>query len=210
MELGPEHDLSDFQPPTPTLTRSPRWWPEGLTLSHLAHVDKRLNTPAVHVHGYGGNASVVCSSRELREKCNGLSGAPAVPPAVVRSTQPKLPAQLLQPMTTMGDGLETCSTQKPTSSPPSLIFNPPPPEICDPSKPRRQTNQLQAQNLLLLQSTASLGLIFGLEPHSFSFSLFQYLLKEVLKPLWKHQFAWPFQAPVDAVKLNLPVSLLAQ
>lgn len=41
----------------------------------------------------------------------------------------------------------------------------------------------------------------------FSFSLFQYLLKEVLKPLWKHQFAWPFQAPVDAAKLNLPVSL---
>lgn len=37
-------------------------------------------------------------------------------------------------------------------------------------------------------------------------SLFQYLLKEVLKPLWKHHFAWPFQAPVDAIKLNLPVS----
>lgn len=36
---------------------------------------------------------------------------------------------------------------------------------------------------------------------------FQYLLKEVLKSLWKHHFAWPFQAPVDAVKLNLPVSL---
>lgn len=74
----------------------------------------------------------------------------------------------------MGDGLETCSTQNPISSPPPLVFNPPPPEICDPSKPRRQTNQLQ------------------------------YLLKEVVKPLWKHQFAWPFQAPVDAVKLNLP------
>lgn len=26
----------------------------------------------------------------------------------------------------------------------------------------------------------------------------------VLKTLWKHQFAWPFQQPVDAVKLNLP------
>lgn len=39
------------------------------------------------------------------------------------------------------------------------------------------------------------------------FFIFQYLLKEVLKSLWKHHFAWPFQAPVDAVKLNLPVSL---
>ncbi len=38
------------------------------------------------------------------------------------------------------------------------------------------------------------------------FALFQYLLKEVLKSLWKHNFAWPFQAPVDAIKLNLPVS----
>uniref|UniRef100_H3CCY0 Bromodomain containing 4 n=1 Tax=Tetraodon nigroviridis TaxID=99883 RepID=H3CCY0_TETNG len=43
-----------------------------------------------------------------------------------------------------------------------------------PLQPKRQTNQLQ------------------------------YLLKEVLKSLWKHHFAWPFQAPVDAVKLNLP------
>uniref|UniRef100_W5KXS5 Bromodomain containing 2 n=1 Tax=Astyanax mexicanus TaxID=7994 RepID=W5KXS5_ASTMX len=32
----------------------------------------------------------------------------------------------------------------------------------------------------------------------------QYLLKVVLKTLWKHQFSWPFQAPVDAVKLRLP------
>lgn len=59
---------------------------------------------------------------------------------------------------------------------------------------------------LLLCHTVSLGHIIGLETNSFSFFLFQYLLKEVLKPLWKHQFAWPFQAPVDAVKLGLPVS----
>uniref|UniRef100_A0A8C3R8F4 Bromodomain containing 4 n=3 Tax=Passeriformes TaxID=9126 RepID=A0A8C3R8F4_9PASS len=52
--------------------------------------------------------------------------------------------------------------------------NPPPPETSNPNKPKRQTNQLQ------------------------------YLLKVVLKTLWKHQFAWPFQQPVDAVKLNLP------
>lgn len=38
------------------------------------------------------------------------------------------------------------------------------------------------------------------------FALFQYLQKVVLKTLWKHNFAWPFQAPVDAIKLNLPVS----
>jgi hypothetical protein len=34
----------------------------------------------------------------------------------------------------------------------------------------------------------------------------QYLHKVVMKALWKHQFAWPFRQPVDAVKLGLPVS----
>ncbi len=38
------------------------------------------------------------------------------------------------------------------------------------------------------------------------FALFQFLRKEVLSTLWKHHFAWPFQAPVDAIKLGLPVS----
>lgn len=33
----------------------------------------------------------------------------------------------------------------------------------------------------------------------------QFLQKTVLKAVWKHQFAWPFQQPVDAKKLNLPV-----
>ncbi|XP_074029137.1 bromodomain-containing protein 3 isoform X2 [Leptinotarsa decemlineata] len=32
----------------------------------------------------------------------------------------------------------------------------------------------------------------------------QFLQKTVLKAVWKHQFAWPFQQPVDAKKLNLP------
>nr|2YDW_A Chain A, BROMODOMAIN-CONTAINING PROTEIN 2 [Homo sapiens]2YDW_B Chain B, BROMODOMAIN-CONTAINING PROTEIN 2 [Homo sapiens]2YDW_C Chain C, BROMODOMAIN-CONTAINING PROTEIN 2 [Homo sapiens]2YEK_A Chain A, Bromodomain-containing Protein 2 [Homo sapiens]2YEK_B Chain B, Bromodomain-containing Protein 2 [Homo sapiens]2YEK_C Chain C, Bromodomain-containing Protein 2 [Homo sapiens]4AKN_A Chain A, BROMODOMAIN-CONTAINING PROTEIN 2 [Homo sapiens]4AKN_B Chain B, BROMODOMAIN-CONTAINING PROTEIN 2 [Homo sapi len=32
----------------------------------------------------------------------------------------------------------------------------------------------------------------------------QYLHKVVMKALWKHQFAWPFRQPVDAVKLGLP------
>lgn len=35
-----------------------------------------------------------------------------------------------------------------------------------------------------------------------------YLHKVVLKALWKHQFAWPFHQPVDAQKLNLPVSVI--
>uniref|UniRef100_A0AAV2LIA0 Bromo domain-containing protein n=1 Tax=Knipowitschia caucasica TaxID=637954 RepID=A0AAV2LIA0_KNICA len=60
------------------------------------------------------------------------------------------------------------------STPSALLWNPPPPEICHPTRPKRQTNQLQ------------------------------YLLKVVLKTLWKHNFSWPFQAPVDAVQLNLP------
>uniref|UniRef100_A0A8C3XAL0 Bromodomain containing 2 n=1 Tax=Cyanoderma ruficeps TaxID=181631 RepID=A0A8C3XAL0_9PASS len=63
------------------------------------------------------------------------------------------------------------------ASVPSLAnpqVNPPPPEVSNPKKPGRVTNQLQ------------------------------YLHKVVMKALWKHQFAWPFRQPVDAVKLGLP------
>lgn len=56
--------------------------------------------------------------------------------------------------------------------------NPPPPEVSNCKKPGRVTNQLQ------------------------------YLHKVVMKALWKHQFAWPFRQPVDAVKLGLPVTPL--
>lgn len=31
-----------------------------------------------------------------------------------------------------------------------------------------------------------------------------YIQKNVMKMVWKHQFSWPFQQPVDAGKLNLP------
>lgn len=34
----------------------------------------------------------------------------------------------------------------------------------------------------------------------------QYLLKSVLRVLWRHHYAWPFQKPVDPVALNIPVS----
>lgn len=54
---------------------------------------------------------------------------------------------------------------------------PPQPTVKDPSRQGRMTNQLQ------------------------------FLQKVVLKSLWRHQFAWPFHEPVDAVKLGLPVSL---
>ncbi|KDR13641.1 Homeotic protein female sterile [Zootermopsis nevadensis] len=49
-----------------------------------------------------------------------------------------------------------------------------PPVVPQPDRPGRVTNQIQ------------------------------FLQKFVLKPLWKHQFAWPFHQPVDAKKLNLP------
>ncbi|KAF4112874.1 bromodomain-containing protein 3b isoform X1 [Onychostoma macrolepis] len=57
---------------------------------------------------------------------------------------------------------------------PPPIVNPPPPEVTNTSKPGRKTNQLQ------------------------------YMQNVVVKTLWKHQFAWPFYTPVDAIKLNLP------
>lgn len=53
-----------------------------------------------------------------------------------------------------------------------------PPVIPPPHRPGRVTNQLQ------------------------------FLQKIVLKALLKHQFAWPFHQPVDAKKLNLPVSFI--
>merc|ERR1719342_1242370 len=31
-----------------------------------------------------------------------------------------------------------------------------------------------------------------------------YLKNTVMKAVWKHQFGWPFQSPVDAMKLNIP------
>ena len=33
----------------------------------------------------------------------------------------------------------------------------------------------------------------------------QYLLKNVLRVLWRHHYAWPFHKPVDPVALGLPV-----
>ncbi|XP_037065166.1 bromodomain testis-specific protein isoform X2 [Peromyscus leucopus] len=56
----------------------------------------------------------------------------------------------------------------------TAIVNPPPPEYINAKKNGRVTNQLQ------------------------------FLQKVVLKALWKHGFSWPFQQPVDAVKLQLP------
>ena len=38
----------------------------------------------------------------------------------------------------------------------------------------------------------------------------QFLLKSVLRVLWRHQYAWPFHKPVDPVALGLPVSSLFQ
>ncbi|XP_055604786.1 homeotic protein female sterile-like [Uranotaenia lowii] len=49
-----------------------------------------------------------------------------------------------------------------------------PPVVPPPDRPGRLTNQLH------------------------------FLLKTVMKAVWKHQFSWPFQQPVDAKKLNLP------
>ena len=49
-----------------------------------------------------------------------------------------------------------------------------PPTVPPPNRPGRATNQLM------------------------------YLKNTVMKAVWKHQFGWPFQTPVDAMKLNIP------
>nr|XP_004538465.2 bromodomain-containing protein 3 isoform X1 [Maylandia zebra]XP_004538466.2 bromodomain-containing protein 3 isoform X1 [Maylandia zebra]XP_004538467.2 bromodomain-containing protein 3 isoform X1 [Maylandia zebra]XP_004538468.2 bromodomain-containing protein 3 isoform X1 [Maylandia zebra]XP_024659059.1 bromodomain-containing protein 3 isoform X1 [Maylandia zebra] len=61
-----------------------------------------------------------------------------------------------------------------TNQDPPQLVNPPPPEVTNPSKQGRRTNQLQ------------------------------YMQNIVIKSLWRHQFAWPFYQPVDAVALGLP------
>ncbi|KAF7216830.1 bromodomain-containing protein 3 isoform X1 [Nothobranchius furzeri] len=57
---------------------------------------------------------------------------------------------------------------------PLQFVNPPPPEVTNPSKPGRRTNQLQ------------------------------FMQNVVVKALWRHHYAWPFHNPVDAAALNLP------
>ncbi|KPP60633.1 bromodomain-containing protein 4-like [Scleropages formosus] len=120
-----------------------------------------------------------------RQECHGISGAvsaDSTSSSKLSDWAPFAPAAL---PSAMGDGLEATQMlggggggggggHGQPSVQPAAVFNPPLPEASDPSRPKRQTNQLQ------------------------------YLLKTVLKALWKHNFAWPFQQPVDAVKLNLP------
>lgn len=136
-------------------------------------------------------------TRESGEECNGISGALSVEsvpgprlnwcsantttpaPAAAPAPGPEPTPNLIR----MGDGLDAAQMSGSSSSSSSQgqaqqMGNPPPPEYINPNRPKRQTNQLQ------------------------------FLLKVVVKALWKHQFAWPFHLPVDAVKLNLPVSTL--
>ena len=40
--------------------------------------------------------------------------------------------------------------------------------------------------------------------YSKSWFSFRYLREVVMKAVWKHQFGWPFQTPVDAIQLNIP------
>lgn len=133
--------------------------------------------------------------RESSDECNGISGALSVEsvpgprlnwcPASTTTPAPApapAPAPGPEPMPNpvrMGDGLDAAQMSGSSSSSQGQAQssgNPIPPEFINLDRPKRQTNQLQ------------------------------FLLKVVVKALWKHQFAWPFHAPVDAVKLNLPVS----
>lgn len=130
--------------------------------------------------------------RESSDECNGISGTlsvesvpgprlnwcPANAPAPASAQAPTQGPEPTPNPVKMGDGLDAAQMSGSSSSQGQAqqMLNPPPPTYINPDRQKRQTNQLQ------------------------------YLLKIVLKALWKHQFAWPFQAPVDAVKLNLPVS----
>uniref|UniRef100_A0A3B5LR27 Bromodomain containing 4 n=1 Tax=Xiphophorus couchianus TaxID=32473 RepID=A0A3B5LR27_9TELE len=130
------------------------------------------------------------SVKDSSEECNGISGTLSVESvpgprlnwcsASTTTPAPTLaPAPVLGPEPTpnpvrMGDGLDTAQMSGSSQGQAQQTGNPPAPEFFSPSRPKRQTNQLQ------------------------------YLLKVVVKSLWKHQYAWPFHSPVDAIKLNLP------
>lgn len=60
-----------------------------------------------------------------------------------------------------------------TNMDPPQPMNPPPPEVTNPNRPGRRTNQLQ------------------------------HMQNVVIKSLWRHHFSWPFYQPVDAVALGL-------
>lgn len=83
---------------------------------------------------------------------------------------------------TESTGDENSSPVKPRSPPPARDEGPlapvngqvHPPFLPPADRPGRNTNQLQ------------------------------YLKNTVMKAVWKHQFGWPFQTPVDAIKLNIP------
>ncbi|KOX69116.1 Bromodomain testis-specific protein, partial [Melipona quadrifasciata] len=95
----------------------------------------------------------------------------------------------MQQVDTISQNNSTSAPGKTSTTPATPVKEPPPrdeptvepvngvvqpPVVPPPNRPGRVTNQLQ------------------------------FLQKGVLKPVWKHQFAWPFQQPVDAKKLNLP------
>ncbi|XP_012726449.2 bromodomain-containing protein 4 isoform X2 [Fundulus heteroclitus] len=131
-------------------------------------------------------AHSVSVKRDSSEECNGISGTLSVESVpgprlnwCSANTTTLAPAPALGPEPTpnpvrMGDGLDTAQMSGSSLGQAQQMGNPPPPEYFNLNRPKRQTNQLQ------------------------------YLLKVVVKSLWKHQYAWPFQSPVDAVKLNLP------
>lgn len=147
-----------------------------------------------YVYRHDNDSMLFSLSRESSEECNGISGALSVEsvpgprlnwcpantttPAPASAPAPTPGPEPMPNPVKMGDGLDAAQMSGSSSSQGQAqqMLNPPPPEYINPDRPKRQTNQLQ------------------------------YLLKVVLKGLWKHQFSWPFQAPVDAIKLNLPVS----
>ncbi|XP_077591300.1 bromodomain-containing protein 4 isoform X2 [Stigmatopora nigra] len=150
-------------------------------------------------------AHSVSVKRESSDECNGIGAALSVESVpgprlnwCTANSAPPAPGPVPMPNPAparMGDGLDSAQMSGSSGGggggggvggggvggvgggsqgPPHHAGNPPPPEYINLERPKRQTNQLQ------------------------------YLLKVVVKSLWKHQFAWPFYLPVDSIKLNLP------
>ena len=58
----------------------------------------------------------------------------------------------------------------------------------------------------LSSSTTVVGTVGGSNCGGRQTNQLKFIQQTIVKALWKHNFSWPFQKPVDAEALNLPVS----
>ncbi|XP_037963728.2 bromodomain-containing protein 3-like isoform X2 [Plutella xylostella] len=77
-------------------------------------------------------------------------------------------------------------------------------EIADSSTMQQAVDPLATTSTPTAEPVNGAGMEDGARRQGRVTNQLQFLQKNVMKAVWKHQFAWPFHQPVDAKKLNLP------